>query len=30
MARYTYNDHEGGGPFQEERQRQWLAQILPA
>ena len=30
MTRYTYNDHEGGGPFQEERQRTWLAQVLPA
>ena len=30
MVRYTYNDHEGGGPFQEVRQRNWLAQVLPA
>ena len=30
MVSYTYNDHEGGGPFQEERQRQWLAFVLPA
>lgn len=30
MVRYTYNDHEGGGPFQEVRQRDWLAQVLPA
>ena len=30
MARYTYNDHEGGGPFQEVRQRDWLASVLPA
>ncbi len=29
MVRYTYNDHEGGGPFQEDQQRQWLARILP-
>lgn len=26
MASYTYNDHEGGGPFQERRQQAWLAQ----
>jgi cephalosporin-C deacetylase len=26
MASYTYNDHEGGGPFQERRQLDWLAQ----
>ncbi len=25
MASYTYNDHEGGGPFQERRQAEWLA-----
>ena len=25
MASYTYNDHEGGGPFQERRQVEWLA-----
>ena len=25
MASYTYNDHEGGGPFQERWQREWLA-----
>lgn len=25
MAVYTYNDHEGGGPFQERRQVEWLA-----
>ena len=25
MASYTYNDHEGGGPFQERRQVAWLA-----
>lgn len=25
MASYTYNDHEGGGPFQEQRQADWLA-----
>ncbi len=25
MASYTYNDHEGGGPFQERRQLDWLA-----
>lgn len=30
MVSYTYNDHEGGGPFQEERQRRWLAGIMPA
>ena len=24
MAVYTYNDHEGGGPFQERRQAAWL------
>ncbi len=24
IAVYTYNDHEGGGPFQEKRQRAWL------
>ena len=24
LAVYTYNDHEGGGPFQEVRQREWL------
>lgn len=26
MASYTYNDHEGGGPFQERRQAEWLAE----
>jgi len=25
MAVYTFNDHEGGGPFQERRQAEWLA-----
>ena len=25
IAVYTYNDHEGGGPFQERRQVEWLA-----
>ena len=25
IAVYTYNDHEGGGPFQERRQVAWLA-----
>ena len=25
LAVYTYNDHEGGGPYQEVRQRDWLA-----
>ena len=25
IASYTYNDHEGGGPFQERRQVAWLA-----
>lgn len=30
MVRYTFNDHEGGGPFQIERQRQWLDALLPA
>jgi cephalosporin-C deacetylase len=30
MERYTFNDHEGGGPFQTECQRDWLARILPA
>ena len=25
IASYTYNDHEGGGPFQERRQVEWLA-----
>lgn len=30
MVRYTFNDHEGGGPFQMERQRQWLDALLPA
>ncbi len=30
MARYTYNDHEGGGPFQMERQMSWLAEVMPA
>lgn len=25
MESYTYNDHEGGGPFQERRQLAWLA-----
>ena len=30
MERYTFNDHEGGGPFQMERQRGWLAGICPA
>ncbi len=25
IASYTYNDHEGGGAFQERRQREWLA-----
>ena len=27
MAVYTYNDHEGGGAFQERRQREWLATL---
>ena len=27
MASYTYNDHEGGGPFQERRQLDWLAAL---
>ena len=30
IERYTFNDHEGGGPFQMERQREWLAGICPA
>ena len=30
MARYTFNDHEGGGPFQMERQKDWLAGVMPA
>lgn len=30
MVRYTFNDHEGGGPFQLDRQRQWLDALLPA
>lgn len=30
MERYTFNDHEGGGPFQLERQRDWLAGVMPA
>ena len=30
MERYTFNDHEGGGPFQMERQREWLAGVCPA
>lgn len=30
MVRYTFNDHEGGGPFQMERQRDWMDRILPA
>lgn len=30
MARYTFNDHEGGGPFQLERQREWLDRVCPA
>lgn len=30
MERYTFNDHEGGGPFQTERQRDWLAGVMPA
>ena len=25
IASYTFNDHEGGGPFQEVRQLEWLA-----
>ena len=25
IASYTYNDHEGGGPYQERRQMDWLA-----
>ena len=25
IASYTYNDHEGGGPYQEQRQMAWLA-----
>lgn len=25
MERYVFNDHEGGGPFQLERQKDWLA-----
>ena len=28
IASYTYNDHEGGGPFQEQRQLEWLATRL--
>ena len=27
MAVYTYNDHEGGGAFQECRQREWLTAL---
>ena len=27
MASYTYNDHEGGGPYQERRQMEWLAAL---
>jgi len=27
MAVYTYNDHEGGGPFQERRQLDWLSVV---
>ncbi|MCW1920596.1 acetylxylan esterase [Rhodobacter sp. KR11] len=30
MARYVFNDHEGGGPFQEMRQKDWLAGVMPA
>jgi cephalosporin-C deacetylase len=26
IERYAYNNHEGGGPFQEERQLRWLAE----
>lgn len=26
IERYTFNNHEGGGPFQEERQIRWLAE----
>lgn len=26
IERYAYNNHEGGGPFQEERQLKWLAE----
>ncbi len=28
MVRYTFNDHEGGGPFQMERQKAWAADHL--
>jgi cephalosporin-C deacetylase len=28
IAVYRFNDHEGGGPFQERRQIEWLAQHL--
>lgn len=27
IAVYTYNDHEGGGPFQERRQVEWLVGV---
>lgn len=30
MVRYTFNDHEGGGPFQMEAQREWLEGVCPA
>jgi cephalosporin-C deacetylase len=30
MVRYTFNDHEGGGPFQMERQKDWLDTTCPA
>ena len=28
IAVYEYNDHEGGGPFHNDEQRQWLSRIL--
>jgi cephalosporin-C deacetylase len=28
IASYTFNDHEGGGPFQDRRQVEWLARHL--
>ncbi|MEO8531398.1 MAG: acetylxylan esterase [Deltaproteobacteria bacterium] len=29
IERYTFNDHEGGGPVQEARQMAWLSTVLP-
>jgi cephalosporin-C deacetylase len=28
IAVYEFNDHEGGGPFQQARQAEWLRGVL--